>query len=230
MIRIMVFWGTPKVRIFIPLTLFWVLLGGLTGCTTLRGGLLTEADLPVSSSSGLENISFESIQQMNQRAKKLIFEGSIFVSTPNGTDRSRVNVRLTEQTSLFEIQGRMGVGKMDLQCGSQTNLSIDPPQELSSEEESILDVLCQSIYPLTTLSSQYEWSLVEHDQPEFWGAKTQTNVDGEPFRWTLERFNQTDGLVLPQKLTLQHTSEPFRVRILLKVIKVESTATKLETE
>lgn len=221
----MVFWGIPKVRIFIPLTLCWVLLGGLTGCTTLRGGLLTEADLSVSSGSGIENVSFGTIQQMNRKATMLTFEGSIFVSTPSGTDRSRVRVNLSKHGSLFELQGRMGIGKMDLQCGSQTDLTIDPPQDLSPNEQKMLDVLCRSIYPLSTLSTQYEWSLVKQDHHDSWVAKTQTNVQGEPFLWTLERFNQSDGLVLPQKITLQHASEPFRVQMLLKATYLESMAT-----
>ena len=221
----MVFWGIPKVRIFIPLTLCWVLLGGLAGCTTLRGGLITEADLSVSSGSNFENLSFGTIQQMNRKATMLIFEGSIFVSTPSGTDRSRVRVSLSKHSSLFELQGRMGIGKMDLQCGSQTDLTIDPPQDLSPNEQKMLDVLCRSIYPLSTLSTQFEWRLLNQEHPEEWAATTQTDVEGEPFLWILERFKQLNGLVLPQKITLQHASEAFRVQMLLKATNLESMAT-----
>jgi hypothetical protein len=226
----MVFLGIPKVRIFIPLTLYWVLLVGLSGCTTLRGGLLTEADLSVSSSHGLESVPFDTIQKMNLSAKMLTFEGSIFVSTPSGTDRSRVKVKLSKDESQFELQGRMGLGKMDLQCGIQTELTINPPQDLNSKEEKMLDVLCRSIYSLSILSAQYEWSIVKHEQPELWAAKTQMDVEGESFLWSLERFNQKEGLILPQKITLEHASEPFRVQMLLKALTTEMMTTQFPSE
>lgn len=226
--RIMVFWAITKVRIFIPLTLFWVLLGGLTGCTTLRGGLITEADLGVSSDSGLENLSFDTIQQMNQRATSLSFEGSIFVSTPRGTERSRVNVILSEKLATFTLQGRMGLGKTEIKCGYEIDMNVDPPQDLVPKEQKMLDVLCRSIYPLSTLSTQYVWRLLNQEHPEEWAATTQTDVEGESFLWTLERFNQSNGLVLPQKITLQHASDPFRVQMLLKATHLEAMTTPFQ--
>ncbi len=132
---------------------------------------------------------------------------------------------LSKHSSLFELQGRMGIGKMDLQCGTQTDLTIDPPQDLSPNEQKMLDVLCRSIYPLSTLSTQFEWRLLNQEHPEEWAATTQTDVEGEPFLWILERFKQLNGLVLPQKITLQHASEAFRVQMLLKATNLESMAT-----
>ena len=213
----MVFWGIPKVRIFIPLTLSWVLLGGLTGCTTLRGGTLTESDLYVSSENGLETLSFATIQRMNQSASSLRFEGSMFVSTPQGTERSRMTLSTNQSQTVFGLEGRFGIGKTDIECSDGKALTMKPTQELTSKEIQMLDVLCRSIYPLSTLSDEFEWNVSLGENADSWTAVTQTDIDGERFNWTMERFHQSEGFIYPQKVTLQHVDESLRVFMLLKL-------------
>lgn len=213
----MVFWGIPKVRIFIPLTLSWVLLGGLMGCTTLRSGYLTESDLYISSENGLETLSFATMQRMNQSASSLRFEGSMFISTPKGTERSRMTLSTNPSQTFFGLEGRFGIGKTDIECGDGMALTMKPTQELTIKETQMLDVLCMSIYPLSTLSDSFEWNVSLGESADAWSASTQTDIEGERFIWTMERFHQTEGFIYPQKVTLQHIDESFRVLMLLKL-------------
>jgi len=192
-------------------------LGDLQDAPRYAVGTLTESDLYVASENGLENLSFATMQRMNQAASSLRFEGSMFVSTPQGTERSRMTLSTNQSQTFFGLEGRFGIGKTDIECGDGKVLTIKPTQDLTSKETQMLDVLCRSIYPLSTLSDAFEWNVSLGDNTDSWSASTQTDIEGERFIWTMERFHQSEGFIYPQKVTLQHVDESLRVLMLLKL-------------